>query len=120
MNCPNCGGDNFTEFFTEDIVCAHCGENNKVYCYMCEDCAAMFKVSDGKLIEESVVTEDYPGQIQLVSELVTTEFPVSSAPSAMEDVIHKCLRCNTISYEVSEGSFHCPECGFEWEVIKFE
>ena len=38
---------------------------------------------------------------------------------AMTKMIHKCLRCNKMAYEISNGLFKCSnvECGFEWEVI---
>ena len=30
---------------------------------------------------------------------------------------HRCLQCNEIVYEKEKNLWHCPECGFEWEVI---
>lgn len=36
---------------------------------------------------------------------------------SMKDMIHKCLRCGSISYEAKPEFYHCPECGFEWEVV---
>lgn len=41
----------------------------------------------------------------------------TSAPKSMSDVVHKCIRCETRSFEKEKGLWHCPECGFEWEVI---
>jgi ribosomal protein L37E len=35
----------------------------------------------------------------------------------MQEVIHKCLRCNAIAYEIQSQSYYCSHCGFEWEVI---
>lgn len=36
---------------------------------------------------------------------------------SMGEIIHRCLHCNTVSYEKEERLWHCPECGFEWETI---
>lgn len=35
----------------------------------------------------------------------------------MGEVIHKCIRCNGVVFEVEEGVFICPHCGFEWEIL---
>ncbi len=48
---------------------------------------------------------------------------------SMSDLIHKCLSCNEICYEVEAdfsdeekkhkvyALYECPNCGFSWEVI---
>ena len=41
----------------------------------------------------------------------------ASTATTMQDLVHRCLRCETISYEVKPRHYHCPDCGFEWEVL---
>ena len=48
------------------------------------------------------------------------EFPSlseNSMGSSMQEIIHKCLRCDTTAFEIGPKLYHCPDCGFEWEVI---
>jgi acetyl-CoA carboxylase beta subunit len=42
---------------------------------------------------------------------------IAEPKNTMQEIIHKCLRCDTISYEIQPQLYHCPDCGFEWEVI---
>lgn len=36
---------------------------------------------------------------------------------SMSSYIHKCMHCNSMSYEIEEGKYMCGKCGFIWEVI---
>jgi hypothetical protein len=40
----------------------------------------------------------------------------------MAEMIHRCLRCDKVAYEVGDGVFKCfdDKCGFGWEVIECE
>ena len=35
----------------------------------------------------------------------------------MEGVVHKCIRCDSTVFEIDNGVFTCPHCGFEWEIL---
>lgn len=36
----------------------------------------------------------------------------------MSDYIHKCLKCDNISYYLEKGVYVCSVCGFVWEIKK--
>jgi len=35
----------------------------------------------------------------------------------MTDMIHRCLNCDAVAYEVGNGKYECPVCSFTWEVV---
>jgi len=43
----------------------------------------------------------------------TEEFPYRT----MDEVVHRCLKCNSVAFEVMPESFVCSFCGFEWETL---
>lgn len=116
MNCPNCKGNNILIFFSENIPCKHCGEDNEVEGLVCQDCGAMWRSIEGEILDETILSK------QLVDNLfepLDLEFDINATElnSTMNEVVHRCIRCNTISYEIAPNHYHCPECSFEWEVI---
>lgn len=34
----------------------------------------------------------------------------------MFELVFKCIKCDSIAYEVEKGSYYCPKCGFKWEI----
>ena len=117
MNCINCGSENFNTFFTETIPCAHCDEINNISYHACQSCGLIWKSIGGKILEGVMFTEPDLGQLLNESMDKISSFMESSSKNSMQEVIHKCLRCNTISFEIGPKLYHCPDCGFEWEVI---
>lgn len=124
-NCINCGGEVFKGFFVEEIPCAHCHEINEVEYMICVGCGLVGKFIDGELVSGAVFTDEDTQQLfdTDVNQLIElfgslTESQESDAPmTSMKDMIHNCLRCDTPAFEKKRGLWHCPECGFEWEVI---
>ena len=117
MNCPNCNKDSTIEFFNECIPCVHCNKINTLSYNVCPDCGFVWKKSeDNKNIIGMVFGDDDIKLILKDTDYVFSEDFFEKKPT-MDDVIHRCLRCETVSYEVKEKLYHCPECGFEWEII---
>lgn len=113
MNCINCGSSSTGIFYNEIIPCGHCNEDNEIVHYSCRDCGVIWKAIGNK----HVLMGD-PDEEQLLNDLVKSFMTFIVEPkSTMQEVIHKCLRCGTISYEIQPQLYHCPDCSFEWEVI---
>ena len=117
--CINCGGSEFTNFFTEEIPCSHCDEITEVKYVMCNTCGmlsgALFTDADTQQLFQTNVAD----LIDLFNNVIGEGEPagVAGPATTMSDMLHSCIRCNTKSYEKNKGLWHCPECGFEWEVI---
>lgn len=125
--CINCGGGEFKNFFVEHIPCAHCNEINEVEYRICTSCGMVAKFVGDELISGAVFSDEDTQQLfeTDVDELVEmfekaasmVEEEVMYPAASMSDLIHKCIRCGTRSFEKEKGLWHCPDCGFEWEVI---
>lgn len=126
IQCINCGGE-YQSFFDEEIPCTHCDETIVVDYKICKSCGMVAKFVDDQLISGAAFSNEDTQQLfgNDVDELVNMferavaeiENDGTSAPKSMSDVVHKCIRCETRSFEKEKGLWHCPECGFEWEVI---
>ena len=121
MECVNCGGKGEV-FATESYPCSHCGEKLIMEYCMCPTCGIVWRTIDGIVDQDSLFTEEaridfeVDGMEQALNELMMNK----ETERSMDECINRCLRCNSISYEVKKGSFKCsdPDCGFEWEVIE--
>ena len=45
---------------------------------------------------------------------------IERGEASMSDYVHKCLQCESTAVDVDDGRYKCIDCGFEWEVVKFE
>ena len=138
MNCIHCGSSNTDVFFKEDIPCCHCEGAITVVYEACGDCNLMWKSVDGEVISNSADTLDELNDVLLYEldkgpvisdeeamvamddflNFLKEEADDSPIVDSMQDLLHKCLRCESISYEVRPRHYLCPECGFEWEVLQ--
>lgn len=115
MICVNCGSENISSFFTELIPCGHCDEINEINYNVCKECSLVWKSVGDQPVEGTVFSD--PGLGDMIGDTLD-EFMqlIGDSPGTMHEVVHHCLKCNTISYEIKPQFFHCPDCGFEWEV----
>ena len=112
MNCINCGSKELNTFFTETLPCSHCDEINEIAYHACEVCGMVWR-SIGNKISDDIMFYG-PDLASFLSELPT---PENINNNSMQEIIHRCLRCNTVSFEIGTKLYHCPDCSFEWEVI---
>jgi hypothetical protein len=146
MNCIKCGSANTHEFFKEMVPCSHCDEETEVTFFNCPDCGLMWKFAAGKVFGDSgtfLAEEDFMWEeedfLREMEEAYLDESPISDeelarvfaefddfirkdlnlgAPATMTSMLHHCLRCNALAYEVLPHSFQCSACDFSWEVIR--
>ena len=45
---------------------------------------------------------------------------INIGEAVMTDYVHKCLKCNSVAHETEPDLYVCDECGFEWEITRFE
>lgn len=123
MKCFNCDCEYDACTFGESYDCDHCGDSNLIEYNTCRECKISWKSINGKVIENSVFTEEelkgmFEGNMDdFIDKMIDRTLCNRNTMSGM---IHRCLRCDSISYEVSgNGRFKCSnkDCGFEWEVI---
>jgi len=123
MDCINCGSGKNVSILKGIFICDHCNELNYIDYYKCEECGETWKVVDlNSGIVESISLASHSkvfkeGVSDSFGEIHVDEEACSDAGTLMTDYIHKCLMCNTVSYEKNENTWHCPECGFEWETV---
>jgi len=129
MNCIHCGSQKVFVFLTEKIPCSCC-DNHTDICYCtCESCGNIWRTMNGSPIEEEYMVDPDVDKSSNNGLVEAISFPKDSShkakikdesiqcDSTMSEMFHKCLRCEHIAYETSRHCFHCPVCGFEWEVI---
>lgn len=119
MICCACDSDNTVIFSKEYIPCKHCGEDTDIIYGACNNCGAIWKSVDGQVIE--CIAKNIPsGKLSEIIDSQPTAVQVidlEPKKGTMSEMIHHCIRCDASAYEVGNGLYKCPECGFEWEVI---
>lgn len=118
MKCMNCGNEDIIQVFEEEVQCDHCGGVHIIDHFVCENCNMISRFVDDQFMEALVLPgiDLYQEVIDLL-ELDEDDIIAPDEDQSMNALIHRCLQCNTIAYEKKENLWHCPECGFEWEVI---
>ena len=131
MRCINCDGEDFNTFIVETYPCTKCGGGINVEYSICKECRFVFKSVDGKVITGALLLPEDMDEQMFSDEGIKEMFKFLDdadmclnidnlndvEKSFMEDYIHRCLKCNTVCYEIGEGNFTCPKCSFEWEVV---
>jgi len=117
MDCLMCGNPNALLVFTEVVHCDCCSEPNELMYYACRNCGIICTVLDGELIDSS---EELPLPFKTIMQelLDNAEYDLSDICTEKTplEIMHKCIKCETLSYEIKPNLYHCPDCGFEWEI----
>ena len=106
MKCINCGNDKNIDTVHSSFICEYCNKINCINYCVCSECGEIWNADTSKFFEE--------GNSEYFGSLYNKDVDVKPL---MSDYIHRCLMCNTISYEKEKDLWCCPECGFQWEVI---
>lgn len=127
MKCINCDSIDASDFFSEHIPCSHCDETTELVYSACPDCNIVWKSVNGVAIHNSLesareIDEFFdahtdPEMHDFLNDAFKDFMEITGNSRTMNELIHRCLRCETISYEVRPRFYHCPECNFEWEVL---
>jgi hypothetical protein len=121
MECCVCKNKNAVIFSVEKVPCSHCGEDTEILYNMCDNCGAVWKSIGDEIVE--CITEKLSDEMKNLTDMFEDEvssvrvIDLNPPKGTMCELVHKCLRCNTRSYEAGPGYYRCPDCGFEWEVI---
>lgn len=133
MLCTNCDNKKDVSFLTESFPCTDCDNEIDIEYNLCRVCGSMWKSINGVMIRG---TKFCAGSDlgQVIGEVMDRLFEVLMASkeglvenqlvnknqsvNSMGDYVHKCIKCDGISYEVESDSFQCSVigCGFKWEV----
>ena len=123
MICNTCGSSDIEDFSTENIECCTCGGNVPIVHTTCRECGSVWKSINGKVMDSVTCNNlDLPaGLFDFMTSIdisaFTVELVASKGINDTKDLMHECLRCGFVAYEVTPNSFQCSECGFEWEVV---
>lgn len=123
MNCCVCDSPNTEVFSIEKVPCTKCGELTELMYNVCRECGAVWKSVDGKVIdctfaELGEATTIIENMFDIFKDGITDISVYKyNNQGTMSEVVHRCLRCDTVSYEILPNLFHCPECCFEWELL---
>lgn len=120
MVCFNCKSKSTMTYFSEIIPCSHCGGQIIIMYNSCVDCGAVWKSIDDEFFESMLIPD--PSIIPMIEEGFQVHLDDSlKAPlkdnSTMSEIVHRCIKCESIAYEVNPEVYHCSKCGFEWEVL---
>lgn len=144
MICLNCNSEDYEVTMSESFQCSHCDGYIFIEYCMCKECSSIWRAIDGVIDEKNVVSpEDLMGMIgdngplsgmmtidadaidmhdedflkRIEEEIMKHDNKSDSA--TMADLVHKCMKCQAVAYEIKPGFYECVECGFSWEVIDF-
>jgi hypothetical protein len=127
MDCTQCGeGYNTFEIYREEVPCGHCGGLNIITYEICKECGTLFRICNGEVVDEGTSITALDNEALPVGELEEllknmanhVERTVKESPESMNDMVHRCLKCNALAFETGKGKFECSDCEFCWEVVE--
>ena len=129
MNCIKCGSKEATDtYFIEVLPCPHCEQGIEIKYHICHTCNITWKTVNDEVISMADFDEDIPPGVTdedllqafsaIDGKVVKYSIDNPGGP-AMGELLHKCVRCGAIAFEVASHKWRCndPSCQFEWEVI---
>jgi hypothetical protein len=147
MICFNCDSDTDAAFFQEKFPCCHCDDENIIEYNACPNCGWMWRAINGVPQDDAKIhmkdfsgfdnifvadaigpfdhdnlTEEEQQIMANVSEHLEKVSKMDTNEASMSDQLHRCLNCESTAVDVNNGIYKCMEddCGFEWEVVKFD
>jgi len=135
MNCFKCNSDKEASFFEEVFECK-CGEKLVFNYNLCPDCGLSWRSVNGEPSEDSIVyfddlmsfvsptsddlSDEELGIVKNMEKEIDKIDKINTGEATMTDYVHKCLKCNSVAHEVEPDKYACDNCGFEWEINRFE
>ncbi len=118
--CPEC--EKMTgRLMHVDVFPCKCGDKLEVEYTVC-DCGLSWRSIDGAFIDGCNISVDNIGELlDEVEEFFEDQdiFEGEDVGDSMEDLIHKCIKCDEIATQSRPGLYECTACEFSWEVDKF-
>lgn len=126
MKCIKCGKEATEVVHSESYPCS-CGENTIITYNICSDCGIFWRAVNGSPVDDGIHDTKllFGDGSELITELLNdlSDLLVASGrsdSSSMEDVVHRCIKCNALAYEADKSVYKCSKCDAEWEVIASE
>lgn len=119
MKCINCKSDDVVVVLMEVFPCKYCGKNIEVEYVICRDCGVGWKSVNGEILSGTTLFDVGLNNIfDGGDETPLNMTPIINHKPHMTDYVYKCLRCQAVCYEVEKDLYECPECGFQWNVVR--
>lgn len=123
MRCIGCDSDDTVVVLMEIFPCKYCSGEIKIEYNVCKNCGVGWKTVDDEILSG---TTFFDVGLDAIFDGDEDEVVFDMAPiidhnkdkSHMADYVYKCLRCQAICYEKEEDLYECPECGFQWEIVR--
>ena len=123
--CPRCGHQTGVVVHVDEIPCV-CGKLTNVEYVACE-CGYSWRSANDQILDECQIEVSEAEELKSDLEAFLKEqgFDLEhldnanlseSLGNSMQDMIHKCLRCDSLAIKVSQNLYECTECNFAWEV----
>lgn len=139
MKCFKCEEGPEAAFLKEAFPCGHCDEENVLEYNICPNCGWMWRSVNGVAMEDSQMhiqdlgdfaglmmgdqpemTEEEAVLMENITDHLSKIDKMERGEASMSDYVHKCLQCESTAIDVDDGAYKCTDCGFEWEVVRFE
>ncbi|HLD90899.1 MAG TPA: hypothetical protein VI911_07805 [Patescibacteria group bacterium] len=119
MSCVKCNYTGETVFFKEEYPCK-CGDTVIVDYNICPECGSFWRNCGDTLLDEVDIIADVElRDMMLAIEGIETLLGLDEdiPTNTMADCITRCVKCNSVSYKMTENKYKCPVCSTEWEVL---
>jgi hypothetical protein len=131
MECPKCHHDADNTLTEEHLPCFECDCINIITYNICPQCKCVWRAANGVVINGSVADlgemvsgiADSAEQLEFFEDLkadLHKHVRVKSGEAMMSDFVHRCLKCDSLAFPLTDHSYQCSSCGFEWEVFTIE
>ena len=124
MKCLRCDNEDLMRFMDDTIDCCDCGTKLHYVHYLCSNCGMSWKTVNDNVVTKSDLQAMFVNLMEYMGNLeneTRKADAIKEGTANMVDYIHKCIKCQSVSYEERPGTYRClnPECEFEWEVLRF-
>lgn len=121
--CPGCKEMVGQVMHAEKISCPHCDEEILMEYLSCP-CRFSWREINGIFLDGGRIEVDgLEGLLQGITDFIESYSDEEEiAPTSMSGMIHRCLKCESLSTLVHTNPdvYKCTMCDFEWEVEAIE
>lgn len=124
-SCIKCKDMEARPFLVEPIKCNKCDDITYIIYFKCSKCNTVWKSVNDVVVsfihaidlDKLPIIQDLADTINK-PKVIPSNFKITPEVDSMVNLVTKCIRCNSIAFEIEEGIWKCPKCNFEWDTQK--